>query len=215
VIRDGTIGGAVQAISLVAKECTFATPRKWWQHDVTIADVALRGGSAPFDCWGTGVPPEGGPAIALFGGFHLRGIRCTGFTSPHTTLAGLHDCALVDIAIDSPLAIHGSVPYGADPDLLDGGGKPVWPDNRCTFRGIRSAAIVFQGLKRCLVEDLQSIDPSGRGVTFSTCADVELRDVRVLDPNRADGARDNTGIHIDAFCKRVTGSGVVPEPADR
>jgi hypothetical protein len=204
VIRDGEIRGAVQAISLVAKECTFATPRKWWDHEVTIANVALRGGSAPFDCWGTGVPQEGGPAIALFGGFHFTGITCTGFTSPHTTLAGLHACSFTGIAIDSPLAVHGFVPYGADPDLLDGDGKPMWPDNHCTFRGIKSAAIVFRGLKRCLIEDLQSVDALGRGVTFSTCADIELRGVRVLDPNRADDAPDNAGIHIDAFCKRIT-----------
>jgi polygalacturonase len=205
VIRDGEIRGAVQAISLVAKECNFATPRKWWDHDVTIANVALRGGSAPFDCWGTGASQGGGPAIALFGGFHFRGITCTGFTSPHTTLAGLHDCSFTGMEIDSPLAIHGSVPYGNDPDRLDGDGKPMWPDNRCTFRGIRSAAIVFRGLKRCLVEDLQSVDAASRGVTLSTCADIELRDVRVLDLNRTDGARDGAGIHIDAFCKRITG----------
>ncbi|HTE35074.1 MAG TPA: hypothetical protein VK630_00895 [Reyranella sp.] len=211
VIRDGEIRGAVQAISLVAKECNYATPRKWWDHDVTIADVALRGGSAPFDGWGTGVPQQGGPAIALFGGFHFRGISCTGFTSAHATLAGLHDCSFTGIEIDSPLAIHGSVPYGVDPDRLDRDGKPMQPDIRCTFRGIRSAAIVFQGLKRCLVADLQSADAAGRGITFSTCADVELREVRVLDPNRANGTRDNTGIHIDAFCKRITGSGVVFE----
>jgi len=211
VIRDGEIRGAVQAISLVAKECNYAMPRKWWDHDVTIANVALRGGSAPFDCWGTGVPQKGGPAIALFGGFHFRGISCTGFTSAHATLAGLHDCSFTGIEIDSPLAIHGSVPYGVDPDRLDGDGKPMWPDNRCTFRDIRSAAIVFQGLKRCLVEDLQSVDAAGRGVTLSTCADTELREVRVLDTDRSDGARGDTGIHIDAFCKRITGSGVALE----
>ena len=212
-IRDGEIRGAVQAISLVAKECSFATPRKWWDHDVTIASVALRGGSAPFDCWGTGVPQDGGPAVALFGGFHFADIACTGFTSPHTTLAGLRDCSFDGLEIDSPLAIHGFVPHGADPDLLDADGKPMWPDNRCTFRGIRSAAIVFQGLKRCLIEDLQAADAAGRGVGLSTCADIELRGVRVLGPNRIGRATDNAGIHIDAFCKRITGSGF-DQPGD-
>jgi len=209
VIRDGEIRGAVQAISLVAKECNFATPRKWWDHDVTIANVALRGGSAPFDCWATGVPQNGGPPLPLFGGFHFKDIVCTGFTSPHTTLAGLYDSTFVDIEIDSPLAIHGSVPQGIDPDRLDGDGKPMWPDNRCTFRGIESAAIVFRGLKRCLVEDLHSVDASGRAVTFSTCADVELRNVRVI---RADGARNDSGIHIDSFCRRITSDGLMLDP---
>jgi hypothetical protein len=192
----------VQAISLVAKECNHATPPKWWNHDVTIADLVLRGGSAPFDCWGTGVAPDGEPGVALFGGFHFRGITCTGFTSLHTTLAGLHDCSLVNVGIDSPLAIHGSVPDGADPDLLDRDGRPMWPDNRCTFRDIRSAAIVFRGLKRCLVEKLESTDAAGRGVTLAACADIELRDVRVLDPGT--GARNGGGLHIDALCRRIS-----------
>ncbi len=198
VIRDGTIGESEQAISLVAKESNHATAPKWWRHDVTIANVVLRGGVSPFDGWGTGTLPDGGAAIALFGGFHLRAIACTGFTNPHATLAGLHDSTLTDIAIDSPLAIHGSVPHGADPDRLDGQGRPAWPDNRCTFRGIRSAEIVFQGLKHCLIEDLQSAAAPGRGITLSTCADIELRAVRVVAPNSDEG-----GIHIDAFCKRI------------
>jgi hypothetical protein len=197
-IRDGEIRDSGQAISLVAKECSFATPRKWWDHDVTIANVVLRGGSAPFDCWATGTPREGGPAIALFGGFHFRGITCTGFTSPHTTLAGLHDSTFVDIGIDSPLSIHGSVPDGADPDLVDADGKPVWPDNRCTFRGIRSAAIVFKGLKRCRVEDLRSVDAAGHGIVLSGCADIELRGVQALGPTGP------AGIHIDGLCRRIT-----------
>lgn len=204
VIRDGEIRDSVQAISLVAKECNFATARKWWEHDVTVADVTLRGGSAPFDCWGTGVPQEGGPAIALFGGFHFRNITCTGFTSPHTTLAGLHECSFGDIAIDSPLAIHGFVPHGADPDLLDGDGEPMWPDNRCTFRGMKSAAIVFRGLKRCVVENLRSVDASGHGIVLSSCADIELRNVRAPGPTGT-----NAGIHIDQFCKRITGNSIV------
>jgi len=197
VIRDGEIRGATQAISLVAKECNFATPRKWWDHDVTIANITLRDGSAPFDCWGTGVAQDGRPALALFGGFHFRGIVCTGFTSPHTTLAGLYDSTFVDVEIDSPLAIHGAVPPGVDPDLLDGEGKPMWPDNRCTFRGVRSAAIVFRGLKRCLIEDLQAVGAPDRGITLSACTDIELR-----------GVRSGAGIHIDEFCKRITGSGL-------
>lgn len=212
VIRDGEICDSVQAISLVAKECTYATARKWWDHDVTIADVTLRGGSAPFDCWGTGVPAEGGPAIALFGGFHFRSIRCTGFTSPHTTLAGLHECSLVDVAIDSPLAVHGFVPLGADPDSRGPDGTPMWPDNRCTFRGLRSATIVFRGLKRCLIEDLRSVDPAGRGIVLSSCADIELRDVRAQGPSGAERLQDRARIHVDRFCRRVAENSVGLDP---
>lgn len=201
VIRDGEIRGAVQAISLVAKECGPATPRKWWHHDVTIANLTLSGGSAPFDCWSTGRPREGGPPVALFGGFHFKAIACTGFTSPHTTLAGLRESSLTDIAIDSPLAIHGSVPYGADPDRLADDGAPKWPDDLCTFRRIRSAAIVFQGLKRCRIEDLRSVDASGHGIVLSTCADIELR-----------GARTDGTIHVDEFCKRIAADGVALAP---
>ncbi|MCW5735494.1 MAG: hypothetical protein KIS73_15275 [Enhydrobacter sp.] len=209
VIRDGEIRDTVQAISLVAKECNLATPRKWWEHDVTIANVTLRGGSAPFDCWGTGVSGDGGPAIALFGGFHFRNISCTGFTSLHTTLAGLQECSFADIAIDSPLAIHGFVPDGADPDLLNVDGEPMWSENRCRFRRIKSVAIVFRGLKRCLIEDLQSVDATGRGVILSSSADIELLDVRVSRAIEGNDARDDTGVHIDQFCKRITGNSFV------
>ena len=62
-----------------------------------------------------------------------------------------------------------------------------------------------------LEEDLQALGTNGRGVTLSTCADMELRDVRVIEPNPIDGATRGAGIHIDAFCKRITGSGFVPD----
>jgi hypothetical protein len=213
-IGNLTFSGLTQDISGLTKECNTGTPEKWWMQDVLVCNVVGENGSSPFDVASTGIPQNGNPSVPLLAGITFRNLKFRNYSSPYTTLAGFIGCTFDGLDTDSFIAIQGSVPYGQDPDGLDGDGNPLWRDNLSTFRGVKGSAIIFQGIKRCQLDGIESLNAPTRAVTISSSADVHFGTVRVLFPNRLDDPLDNGALGIDEYCKRITGELVQVETDD-
>ncbi len=207
IIDNMSMYGGEQAISLFVKECNFKVPDKWWRHDMIISNFIGENGVSCFDIFGFGIPPNGEPNLPLTAGITFKNISFRNYSNPNTTLAGLVDCVFDGLQIDSFVSIHGFVPYGSDPDLLDGDGNPMWPENFTTFRNLRIRTMLFQGLKRCKLEGIESINSPERGITLTSCADLQLEGVRVIYPNRVDDPLNNAAYYQDEYCKRIAGRG--------
>ncbi len=214
-IHDVTLSGCEQDISFLVKECGRGTDPKWWRHELAISGVTGHGGFAPFDVASAGHLKDGTPALPMVGGVTLHNLTFKGYRSPHTTIAGFIGCRVERLEMDSFLSVQGFVPHGGDPDQLDENGRPRWPDSRSTYSDVKGSTIVLQGLKRDLIERLESIHAPNRGVILASCADVTLRGVRVVRPNQAGEPMDDAAIHIDAHCRRISGSGFEIELAEK
>ena len=206
IIKNVAISRCVQDIACYAKEVNYRTDPKWWMQDVLIEGVIGENGSSYFDFNSAGVPQNGGPPQPTAAGITFKNLKFTNYINPSATFSGAVHCTIDGLETDSFISFQGPVPYLADPDQLDGDGNPMWRDCYCTFRNIRGQTVVFQGLKRALIENFQSINAPTSACIVSSCADVTLRGVRIVFPNRLNDPVDNSGIHIDAFCKRITGT---------
>ena len=211
IIDDVACYGLEQDISMFCQETNSGTPEKWWRHNMTISNFYGENGTGCFDFFPYGIPLNGGPPQVLVAGITFRNLKFLDYSNPAATLAGLVDCTIDGLEMNSFLSIQGFVPLGSDPDLLDGDGTPMWMENRCTYRNIRCQTLIFAGVKRVWIDGLESNDAPNRGLVLSGCADVRLDNVRVVKPNRVGDPLDNTAIYVDEFCKRISGAGLEVE----
>jgi len=211
VISNLTFTRCVQDIACYAKEVNFASDPKWWLQDVLIDGVVGENGSSYFDFASAGIPQNGGPPQPTAAGLTFKNLKFTNYINPNATFSGAVLCTVDGLETDSFMSFQGLVPYLSDPDQLDGDGKPMWGDSLCTFKNIRGQTVVFQGLKHCLIENFESVNAPTSACIVSTCADVTLRGVRIVHPNRLNDPIDNSGVTIDEFCKRITASDIEVE----
>ena len=93
---------------------------------------------------------------------------------------------------------QGFVPYAIDPDLLDADGKPMFLENRSSFRNFKGSTMTRPGAEALLVRQSRIRPQALRdAITFLNCADIDIGTVRVRYPNRindpiANGALSST-----------------------
>lgn len=202
IFKGHTISNFQQAIILASQESNLATDPKWWQADVLICDVVADNGQIPINIYGVGTGQLDG---GLCSGFHFKNVKFQNSTSAFATINQPYNCIFEDIQFDGTITIYGSVPYSGDPDAVDGSGNALWADNLCSFLNLKAATIVFQGLKRCYVENPLSINAPVTGITFSSCGDVSFGTLQVIYYNRT-ATSYGVGVFIDPYCKRITGN---------
>ena len=197
VIRDGDDPRrACRRSASCAKECNYATPRKWWRHDVHDRQRrGENGGSAPSTSAAAGIPQNGGPAIAAVRpASHFRNINFTDYTNPHTTLAGLHDCSFTASRSTArsrsrARALRRPIPTGSTATASRCG-----PTIAARSANIRSAAMrlpgpeALPGREPAVGRRARAAASPSRPAPTSSIA----RACGSLDPNRADGARSTT-----------------------
>ncbi len=203
-VSDLSLDRCVQDIAILPLECNAGTDDKWWRHDMLVSGVVGENGGAALDIYGPGIPLDGGPPLPIWGGITFRNMKFTGYANVSQTLVGMVDCTFDGFETDTTISIQGFVPYGIDPDLLDGGGRTMFIENRSTFRNFRGSTILVQGLKRCWFDALESSDALRDAIVFLNCADIDIGAVRVRYPNRIDDPIANGALTFDEFCKRCS-----------
>lgn len=202
IIQGVTMTNFTQGISIVSTENNFATNSKWWKSEIFICDVLGNSGEVPINIFGLGTGQIDG---GLCAGFTFKNLRFTNYSSLFTTISQIYNCKFDGLYFDNIVTIYGSVPYSGDPDAVDGSGNLLWADNLCDFLNIQAQTLVFQGLKRCNIEDAFSLNAPTTGITISSCGDISFGTIRVTYYNRTASALA-TGVFIDQFCKRIMGN---------
>jgi polygalacturonase len=194
------LNNMVQTIRIISKECNLSTATKWWQSDILINGLSAKTMSDPID-----VSSAGNNALpgGIMYGYRLLNCKFVGAVNAFSSVCQSYNCEFRNISSDSGFNFYGSVPYSSDPDQLKSG-VPIFADNNCTITDLKGSSFLFQGLKNCYIDNIESLNAPSMGMTFASCADIRFGTLRVVNTNRTADANGG-GVYIDRYCNRIMG----------
>ncbi len=193
--RGVACANVTQAIKVNNTEVNTASDPKWWQSDILIDGFRGRNVGAPFDVYSSEAGAEVG---GLLYGLHVVNASFKTVSNAYAVINQPYNCTFRNIETDGPFIVYGSVPYSGNVDLTR------YPDNLCTFENIRGSKVIFQGLKNCFLDNIESFNAADRAIVLTTCSAITFGTLRAIYPNRS-LASYGAGVQIDGYCKHVHG----------